>query len=103
MKNLIHETTHAKLHALPVSASIIIDAPLKDRHTREVEANSIAYVFCQYFGIDTSDYLLAYVTVWSKNKETPELKFSPGCISKTAAEIIEAIKNSRSHHRVRTD
>ena len=91
---LIHETAHAKLHALPVSAGIIMGAPVKDRRTREVEAESIAYVVCQHFGIDTSDYSFAYVTGWSKNKETPELKSSLDCISKTAAEMIDAIEKA---------
>jgi hypothetical protein len=69
-------------------------APVKDRRTREVEAESIAYVVCQHFGIDTSDYSFAYVTGWSKNKETPELKSSLDCISKTAAEMIDAIEQA---------
>ena len=94
MKTLIHETAHAKLHALPVSAGIIMGTPVKDRRTREVEAESIAYVVCQHFGIDTSDYSFAYVTGWSKNKETPELKSSLDCISKTAAEMIDAIEKA---------
>lgn len=94
LKTLIHETAHAKLHALPVSAGIIMGAPVKDRRTREVEAESIAYVVCQHVGIDTSDYSFAYVTGWSKNKETPELKSSLDCISKTAAEMIDAIEKA---------
>lgn len=94
MKTLIHETAHAKLHALPVSAGIIMGTPVKDRRTREVEAESIAYVVCQHFGIDTSDYSFAYVTGWSKNKETPELKSSLDCISKSAAEMIDAIEKA---------
>ena len=59
-----------------------------------MEAESIAYVVCQHFGIDTSDYSFAYVTGWSKNKETPELKSSLDCISKTAAEMIDAIEKA---------
>ena len=94
MKTLIHETAHAKLHALPVSAGIIMGAPVKDRRTREVEAESIAYVVCQHFGIDTSDYSFAYVTGWSRNKETPELKSSLDCISKTSAEMIDTIEKA---------
>ena len=94
MKTLIHEIAHAKLHAAPVSAGIIMGVPVKDRHTREVEAESIAYVVCQHFGIDTSDYSFAYVTGWSRNKETPELKQSLDCISKTAAEMIDAIEKA---------
>ena len=42
------------------------DTPAKDRHTREVEAESVAYVVCQHFGIDTSDYSFGYVAGWSR-------------------------------------
>ena len=92
LKTLIHETAHAKLHALPVENGKIVGKPDKDNHTREVEAESIAYVVCQHFGIDTSDYSFAYVTGWSRDKELPELKASLECISKTASEIITAIE-----------
>ena len=92
MKTLIHETAHAKLHTQPIKAAAVMGVPVKDRSTREVEAESIAYVVCQHFGIDTSDYSFAYVTSWSKNRELPELKASLDCISATAAEIIDAIE-----------
>ena len=92
LKTLIHETAHAKLHALPVENGKIVGRPDKDNHTREVEAESIAYVVCQHFGIDTSDYSFAYVTGWSRDKELPELKASLECISKTAGEMISAIE-----------
>ena len=92
LKTLIHETAHAKLHALPVKGAVIMGTPTKDQNTREVEAESIAYVVCQHFGIDTSDYSFAYVTGWSRDKELPELKASLDCISTTAAEIIDALE-----------
>ena len=56
------------------------------------EAESIAYVVCQHFGIDTSDYSFPYVTGWSRGKELPELKASLECISKTAAEMIDSVE-----------
>lgn len=92
LKTLIHETAHAKLHALPVENGKLIGRPDKDNHTREVEAESIAYVVCQHFGIDTADYSFRYVTGWSRDKSLPELKASLDCIGKTAAEMIEAIE-----------
>ena len=92
IKTLIHETAHAKLHALAVENGKIVGKPDKDQHTREVEAESIAYVVCQHFGIDTSDYSFPYVTGWSRGKELDELKVSLDCISKTAAEIIDGIE-----------
>lgn len=94
LKTLIHETAHALLHALPVKDGKITGKPEKDKHTREVEAESIAYVVCQHFGIDTSDYSFPYVTGWSSGKELDELKASLECISKTAAEMIDGIERT---------
>lgn len=94
LKTLIHETAHAKLHALPVKDGEIISKPEKDKHTREVEAESIAYVVCRHFGIDTSDYSFPYVTGWSRGKELNELKASLDCISKTAAEMIDVVEKA---------
>ena len=88
---MIHETAHAILHALPVENGKIVGKPVKDRHTREVEAESVAYVVCQHFGIETGGSSFAYVTSWSKNKELPELKASLECISNTASKMIEDI------------
>lgn len=90
---MIHEAAHAILHALPVENGEIVGKPEKDRRTREVEAESVAYVVCQHFGIETGDSSFAYVTSWSKNKELPELKASLECISKTASKMIEDIEN----------
>ena len=87
IKTLIHETAHALLHSAP-------DAENKDRRTKEVEAESIAYVVCQHFGIDTSDYSFTYVSSWSSGKELKELKASLDCISKTAAGMINGIEKA---------
>lgn len=91
---MIHETAHAILHALPVENGKIVGKPEKDRRTREVEAESVAYIVCQHFGIETGDSSFAYVTSWSKNKELPELKASLECISKTASKMIEDIERN---------
>lgn len=93
VKTALHELSHAKLHALKVEDGKVVEKPTKDRHTMEVEAESIAYVVCQHFGIDTSDYSFAYVTSWSKSRELEELTASLDCISKTAAGIIDGIES----------
>ena len=85
LKTLIHETAHALLHARPEAAD-------KDRHTKEVEAESIAYVVCQHFGIDTADYSFPYVTSWSSGKELDELKASLDTIRSCAANLIDAME-----------
>ena len=63
----------------------------KDRHTKEVEAESVAYTVCQRYGLETSDYSFGYIAGWSSDKETKELKGSLETIRKTAAEMIESI------------
>ena len=88
IKTLVHEIAHAKLHR--PDDILAIPAPGEKRQ-KEVEAESIAYVVCQHFGIDTSDYSLAYVAGWSKGKELTELKASLNVIHATAGEIIDAI------------
>lgn len=93
VKTLIHEITHAKLHDLSPMGSTASSKPVKDRRTREVEAESVAYVVCQHFGIDTSDYSFAYIAGWSKGRELNELKASLDCIRETAAELIEGVES----------
>jgi antirestriction protein ArdC len=88
IKTLVHEIAHAKLHN---PADIPDPMKLKLRRQKEVEAESIAYVVCQYYDIDTSDYSLGYVAGWSKGTELAELKASLDTIHRTAGEIIDAI------------
>lgn len=90
LKTLIHEITHAKLHAPDHSG----DGP-KLRGEAEVEAESVAFVVCQHFGIDTSDYSFGYVAGWSRGRELAELKASLDTIHSTAGKIINAIQPSQ--------
>ena len=92
VKTMIHEITHSKLHALPVEYGIVIGQHEKDQGTREVEAEGVAYVVCQHFGIDTSEYSFGYVAGWDRGKDVVRLKASLGCIRDTAAEIINSIE-----------
>ena len=93
IKTLVHEIAHAKLHALPVEGGIIVGAHEKDRRTREVEAESVAYTVCQYLGLDTSDYSFGYITGWSSGREQKELRASLECIRNTAAELIDGVES----------
>lgn len=88
VKTLIHEIAHAKLHAVTDTGKSTVQ---KDRHTKEVEAESVAYTVCQHFGIDTSDYSFGYIAGWSSGQELPELKASLETIHHASAEIIESI------------
>ena len=90
VKTAIHEIAHAKLHAVKPDEKAAPEDK-KDRHTKEVEAESVAYTVCQRYGIETSDYSFGYIAGWSSGKETKELKSSLDIIRKTAAEMIEGI------------
>ena len=87
VKTMIHEIAHSILHN-----DILDDAEKKDRQTKEVEAESVAYTVCQHFGIDTSDYSFGYIAGWSSSKETEELKQSLETIQKTASGLINDIE-----------
>ena len=63
----------------------------KDRHTEEVEAESISYAVCKYYGIETSENSFGYIASWSQGKELKELRSSLETISKTSGELISDI------------
>lgn len=88
MKTAIHEVSHAKLHDREIMEELGIQ---KDKLTREVEAESIAYCVCQYFGLDTSEYSFPYIGSWSSGKDMRELRSSMDTIRKTAGEFIDSM------------
>ena len=90
LKTMVHETAHSMLHDKEVNKDIL--APAKDRNTKEVEAESIAYTVCQHFGIDTSDYSFGYIAGWSTGRDMRELKSSLDTIRRTASELITGIE-----------
>ena len=61
---------------------------VKDRHTEEVEAESVSYAVCQYFGIETGENSFGYIATWSQGKELKALRASLETINKTASELI---------------
>lgn len=86
MKTAIHEVTHAMLHDREMLQEQGIE---KDRLTKEVEAESVAYTVCQHFGLDSSEYSFPYIAGWSSGKEMKELRASMDIIRKTAGDFIE--------------
>ena len=88
IKTTVHEMTHQKLHS---NQNPLDPLDKQTRSSKEVEAESVAYVVCQHYGIDTSDYSFSYVAGWSEGKETPELKESLDTIRKAASEMITDI------------
>lgn len=94
----VHEITHAMLHnrekerlSAVAGTEQAEKIKPKDRNTEEVEAESVSYTVCQYYGIETSSNSLGYIATWSKDKTLPELKSSLETISKTANILITSI------------
>lgn len=93
---MIHEIGHSKLHDYErIRAEAMqtgTDTPKeKDRNTEEVEAESISYAVCQYYGIETAENSFGYIATWSKGKELKELRSSLETISKTVSSLITDI------------
>ena len=94
VKTAIHELAHSRLHDFDRTKPPAEAEKRKDRNTREVEAESVAYVVCQHFGIDTSDYSFGYVATWSASRELPELKASLQTIRDAASSLIDEIQEN---------
>ena len=99
----VHEIAHSKLHnyaQVQEEAARAGDKEppkKKDRNTEEVEAESISYAVCQYYGIQTGENSFGYIANWSQGKELPELRASLETINKTAGELINDIDR---HYKV---
>ena len=99
----VHEIAHSKLHnyaQVQEEAARAGDKEppkKKDRNTEEVEAESISYAVCQYFGIQTGENSFGYIANWSQGKELPELRASLETINKAAEELIADIDR---HYKV---
>ena len=90
----IHEMAHAMLHTREALEAARLENPEAKPKTKaqiEVEAESVSYACCQYYGIETKENSFGYIASWSKNQELPELKASLETISKTASAIITSI------------
>lgn len=98
----IHEMAHSRLHNYEKMTELANDGETilvpgeKDRNTEEVEAESISYAVCQYFGIETADNSFGYIATWSQGKELKELRASLETINKTSSELISGIEQ---HYR----
>lgn len=94
----IHEVAHSLLHNREMEKELQAQQnetakPIKpkSRNTEEVEAESISFAVCSYYGIQTAENSLGYIASWSKGKELAELRASLETINKTSSELITGI------------
>ena len=83
----VHEIAHSKLHDYAKQPN----SQPKDSNTEEIEAESIAYTVCAYFGIETSANSFGYVATWSKDKDVKAFRASLDTIRKTSSELISGV------------
>lgn len=89
MKTLVHECAHAHLH----DRSVLPQGETISRESAEVEAESVAFIVCQYLGMDTTEYSFPYIAGWASTREVPELQNGLEKIQKTANQFIEKIES----------
>ncbi len=87
VKTLLHELAHAKLHTAETHMNYT--APEK-----EFQAEMTAYAVSSYFGIDTSEYSLGYLAIWTQGKEMKDKTKLLKEVHETSIEFIETIENT---------
>lgn len=93
VKTLIHEIAHSRLHSSKTTGK---EEKKKTRDQRELEAESVAFIVCSHFNLDTSDYSFPYILSWSAEKFREILKDSMSDIQKVSSYIIEKTTESMS-------
>ncbi len=88
---VIHEMGHALLHNRTKETEQMAEQDKLSRNTEEVQAESISYAVCAYYGIATGENSFGYIASWSKDKTLPELRESLEIINKTAGGLINDI------------
>lgn len=89
VKTLIHEIAHSYLHSAPAAADEI------SRARKEIEAESVAYILCRHYGLDTGEYSFRYLAGYSSSQDLPELKASMERIHTASSHLIRSLEDLR--------
>jgi hypothetical protein len=89
VKTLIHEIAHSYLHSAPAAADEISHA------RKEIEAESVAYILCRHYGLDTGEYSFRYLAGYSSSQDLPELKASMERIHTASSHLIRSLEELR--------
>ena len=86
---VVHEIAHSKLHN---KGEIGDEHQAKlSRATEEIQAESISFAVCAYYGIETGENSFGYLATWAKDKELTELRASLETINRTSSALITDI------------
>ncbi len=89
LKTAFHEAAHCLLHD-PNKKIVTNKSP---RNEKEVQAESVAFMVSEKFGIDTSEYSFPYIASWSDGKQAEQLKRALQEIQETAKRITKAVES----------
>ncbi|BDU91249.1 TPA: pentapeptide repeat-containing protein [Clostridium perfringens] len=92
VKTLIHELAHAKIHTVET----------RDNYTKaekEFQAEMVALSVSSYFGINTEEYSLRYLSEWTKNATFKDKEKLLKEVSTTVKEYVEIMEDSLNAER----
>lgn len=89
LKTAFHEAAHNLLHD-PAKDIVTNKSP---RNEKEVQAESVAFMVAERFGIDTSEYSFPYIASWSDGKQLEQLKSALQEIQEAAKKISSEIES----------
>lgn len=93
LKTMVHEVTHAKFHSPDkLKAVLADDKEGLSKNAIEVQAECTAFVVCDHFGMDTSDYSIPYIMSWGEDRKLTPLTNSLDAILKASREIIDQME-----------
>lgn len=101
LKTMIHETAHSILHSKEALAARQEDGKVQiTRSDMEVQAESVAYIVSEHYGLDTSDYSFPYVASWAEDpekvqKNLEEIKSASGKIIESMDQKLEQIQQEK--------
>lgn len=87
LSTIFHEMAHADLHNPKA-----LEGQKLTRTNKELQAESVAYVVANHYGLDTSSYSFGYLANWSKEPDSlADLEAQLSIVQKEAADLIHRL------------
>ena len=98
LSTIIHEMAHSDLHNVD---ALLSNMELLSVSTKELQAESVAYVVSKHLGLDTSNKSFGYLASWSEDKETlKDLKAQLNIVQKEASSLIKRIDEKMQKYQM---